>query len=220
MPRITLQLALTLQPSETLSLLTRLSQKPGVQSTLVLARDTGAIVHTSGFTSSNASTNPNSALPAPPDNAAAGAAAAAVPLTNGKESGMRSAEDVARMVHGFIDAAGELVKNLEEEDEVKLLRLRTKKNELVIVPGKLAKAGDGGGRLLTARLPRSTVHDCRRARYAAHAVNRRSPPLSNYLVGKHQLEFWAVYGDTPLHGRAFTREFYFIPGAGSAVSEG
>lgn len=104
----------------------------------MLARDTGAIVHTSGFTSSNASTNPNSALPAPPDNAANGAAAAtAVPLTNGKESGMRSAEDVARMVHSFVEAAGELVKNLEEEDEVKLLRLRTKKNELVIVPGKL-----------------------------------------------------------------------------------
>ncbi|KAH7052391.1 hypothetical protein B0J12DRAFT_739912 [Macrophomina phaseolina] len=118
-------------PSETLSLLTRLSQKPGVQSTLVLARDTGAIVHTSGFASNNASANLNTTLPASTENAAA----AATPLTNGqKETGMRSAEDVARMVYGFVEAAGELVKNLEEEDEVKLLRLRTKKNELVIVP--------------------------------------------------------------------------------------
>lgn len=127
-----------MKPSETLSLLTRLSQKPGVQSTLVLARDTGAIVHTSGFASTSAAANPNSALPAPTDNAA-NAAAQTAPLTNGKqESGMRSAEDVARMVYSFVEAAGELVKNLEEEDEVKLLRLRTKKNELVIVPGKLA----------------------------------------------------------------------------------
>ncbi|KAB2579260.1 Dynein light chain-related protein [Lasiodiplodia theobromae] len=123
-------------PSETLSLLTRLSQKAGVQSTLVLARDTGAIVHTSGFTSTSAAANPNTTLPAPAENAANGTAAAtAPPLTNGKqETGMRSAEDVARMVHSFVEAAGELVKNLEEEDEVKLLRLRTKKNELVIVP--------------------------------------------------------------------------------------
>ncbi|KAL1619042.1 hypothetical protein SLS54_006894 [Diplodia seriata] len=133
-----------MKPSETLSLLTRLSQKPGVQSTLVLARDTGAIVHTSGFASSSAAANPNTTLPASAaenaanntNGAANGAAAAASPpLTNGKqETGMRSAEDVARMVHSFVEAAGELVKNLEEEDEVKLLRLRTKKNELVIVP--------------------------------------------------------------------------------------
>lgn len=123
----------TMKPSETLSLLTRLSQKPGVQSTLVLARDTGAIVHTSGFSSNSATANPNSTLPASTENAAS-----AAPLTNGqKETGMRSAEDVARMVYGFVEAAGELVKNLEEEDEVKLLRLRTKKNELVIVPGML-----------------------------------------------------------------------------------
>ncbi|OJD35214.1 dynein light chain-related protein [Diplodia corticola] len=151
-----------MKPSETLSLLTRLSQKPGVQSTLVLARDTGAIVHTSGFLSNSAAANPNTTLPAPADNAAntannavaPGVAAAAAALTNGKqETGMRSAEDVARMVHGFVEAAGELVKNLEEEDEVKLLRLRTKKNELVIVPGRSRErsgvALDGGGKLHT-----------------------------------------------------------------------
>jgi len=40
------------------------------------------------------------------------------------------------MVWSFIKAAGSLVEGLDKEDEVKLLRLRTKKNELVIVPGK------------------------------------------------------------------------------------
>jgi dynein light chain roadblock-type len=39
------------------------------------------------------------------------------------------------MVWSFIKAAGSLVEGLDREDEVKLLRLRTKKNELVIVPG-------------------------------------------------------------------------------------
>jgi hypothetical protein len=35
-----------------------------------------------------------------------------------------------------LKAAGSLVDDLDKEDEVKLLRLRTKKNELVIVPGE------------------------------------------------------------------------------------
>lgn len=56
--------------------------------------------------------------------------------TNGtKESGIQSAEDVARMVWTFVKAAGVLAQGLEKEDDVKLLRVRTKKHELVIVPG-------------------------------------------------------------------------------------
>ena len=39
------------------------------------------------------------------------------------------------MVWSFLGAAGSLVDRLDSEDEVKLLRLRMKKNELVIVPG-------------------------------------------------------------------------------------
>jgi len=120
------------QPEETLALLTRLSQKPGVQSTLVLSRETGAVVRTSGLISNNASANPNSTLPASGENAPEN-------YTNGrKESGMHSAEDVARMVWSFLSAAGSLVDGLDAEDEVKLLRLRTKKNELVIVPGRFS----------------------------------------------------------------------------------
>ncbi|KAF2798899.1 hypothetical protein K505DRAFT_357082 [Melanomma pulvis-pyrius CBS 109.77] len=115
-------------PDESLALLTRLSQKPGVQSTLILSRETGAIVRTSGLISNTTTANPNSTLPASletaPDN-----------YSNGrKESGIQSAEDVASMVWSFLGAAGKLVDGLDKEDEVKLLRLRTKKNELVIVP--------------------------------------------------------------------------------------
>jgi hypothetical protein len=53
-----------------------------------------------------------------------------------KESGIHSAEDVAGAVWKFLGAAGSLVDELDKEDDVRLLRLRTKKNELVIVPGE------------------------------------------------------------------------------------
>lgn len=86
-------------------------------------------MRTTGLISSSSSVNPNSTLPAStettPDN-----------YTNGKkESGIQSAEDVASKVWAFLTAAGSLVEGLYEEDEVKLLRLRTKKNELFIIPG-------------------------------------------------------------------------------------
>ncbi|KAL1599982.1 hypothetical protein SLS59_006055 [Nothophoma quercina] len=114
---------------ETLSLLTRLSQKPGVQSTLILSRDTGAIVRTSGLISKSSSANPNSTLPASTQETLVDE------YPNGrKESGMNSAEDVASAVWKFIGAAGSLIDELDKEDDIRLLRLRTKKNELVIVP--------------------------------------------------------------------------------------
>jgi hypothetical protein len=53
-----------------------------------------------------------------------------------KESGIHSAEDVAGAVWKFLGAAGSLVDELDREDDVRLLRLRTKKNELVILPGE------------------------------------------------------------------------------------
>jgi len=56
-------------------------------------------------------------------------------FTNGRqEIGMQSAEDMARLVFNFVEAAGVLVDGLDNEEEVRLLRVRTKKNELVIVP--------------------------------------------------------------------------------------
>lgn len=40
------------------------------------------------------------------------------------------------MVWAFLGSAGSLVERLDGDDEVKLLRLRMKKNELVIIPGE------------------------------------------------------------------------------------
>ena len=59
---------------------------------------------------------------------------------NGRtEGGMQSAEDVASAVWKFFGAAGSLIDGLDKDDDLRLLRLRTKKNELVIVPGKLVR---------------------------------------------------------------------------------
>lgn len=62
----------------------------------------------------------------------------------GRGGEIKSAEEMARMVWAFVEAAGGLVVGLDPEDEVKLLRLRTKKQELVIVPGeRYLLLGDG-----------------------------------------------------------------------------
>ncbi|KAF3046062.1 hypothetical protein E8E12_010765 [Didymella heteroderae] len=114
---------------ETLSLLTRLSQKPGVQSTLILSRDTGAIVRTSGLISTSSSASSNDALPRESNETLVDNYA------NGRtESGIQSAEEVASAVWKFFGAAGSLIGGLDKDDDLRLLRLRTKKNELVIVP--------------------------------------------------------------------------------------
>ena len=47
-----------------------------------------------------------------------------------------TAEDIARMVFAFAAEAKTFTEGIDESDEVKLLRLRTRKNEIVIVPGK------------------------------------------------------------------------------------
>lgn len=62
-------------------------------------------------------------------------------LTNGtangtEEKGINSAEDVARIVWNYVRATEFMVKELNEDDDARLLRVRTKRHELVIVPGK------------------------------------------------------------------------------------
>ena len=106
--------------------LDRLAQKAGVQSTLILSRETGAIVQSSGLESHNGSGDADVAL-----------AANTKSIIGHADTGQnKTAEDVARLVHKFVTSASEMARELNgtAEDELKLLRLRTKKNELVIVP--------------------------------------------------------------------------------------
>lgn len=115
------------QPSpseETSALLARLSQRPGVQSTLILSRDTGAIVRSTGLITAEDIAEEGDSVP----NGTAD-------VDGKKKKGTRNADDVARLVWNFVKSAGEMTEELNgESDEVKLLRLRTKKNELVVVP--------------------------------------------------------------------------------------
>ena len=117
---------------ETQNLLARLSQRPGVQSTHILSRDTGAIVSSSG-------------LITPDEIGEDGTAPTSGTYVNGadgevKKKGTRNAEDVARVVYSFVKSAGAIIEELNgENDEAKLLRIRTKKNELVVVPGMFGR---------------------------------------------------------------------------------
>jgi dynein light chain roadblock-type len=130
------------QPSpseETQNLLARLAQRPGVQSTLILSRDTGAIVRSSGLVTAEEIGEDGTA-----------AAPANGTYVNGTDSevkrrGTRKAEDVAQLVYNFVKSAGSMIEELNGEvDEAKLLRVRTKKNELVIVPGmSISPVGKG-----------------------------------------------------------------------------
>ncbi|KAK0257779.1 hypothetical protein B0A54_10825 [Friedmanniomyces endolithicus] len=134
-----------LSPSaETEALLARLSQRPGVQSTLILSRETGAIVRSSGLITAEELEQENMAAAATASATGAPPTTNSVGETNGTDSGdanstrkkgTRNAEDVARMVWEHVKCVGALVEELNgSHDEVKLLRVRTKRNEVVVVP--------------------------------------------------------------------------------------
>ncbi|KFY16584.1 hypothetical protein V491_05289 [Pseudogymnoascus sp. VKM F-3775] len=104
--------------------LERLSKKTGVLATIVLDRTSGAILNTSGTLSSIRSTTGSSqSVPAAVTEDASSAA-----------KDQNGVEELAGMVWNYMNATKDLVQGLDEQDEVKLLRLRTKKYELVIVP--------------------------------------------------------------------------------------
>ncbi|KAK4229055.1 hypothetical protein QBC38DRAFT_453681 [Podospora fimiseda] len=108
----------------------RLSKKPGVKAALVLDRATGAILKTSGQIDSIRKTKPSASLPAQ-------SVGSFTSDSNGNGTAVshdQAADELAAMVWNFVATAGSLVEDLDTEDEVKLLRLRTKKQELVIVP--------------------------------------------------------------------------------------
>lgn len=110
---------------ETSALLARLATRPGVQSTLILSRESGSIVRSTGLLTADEQDQTSTA-----------------PQTNGtvdgetaQKRGTRNAEEVAKLVWNYVQACSELVDGMNGQgDEVKLTRLRTKKNELVIVP--------------------------------------------------------------------------------------
>ncbi|KAH6630236.1 hypothetical protein B0J18DRAFT_94232 [Chaetomium sp. MPI-SDFR-AT-0129] len=105
----------------------RLSKKPGVRATIALDRASGAILKTTGQVGSIRAT-PVPVSPAP-------GAGSFSDEANGEDLNRdQGAEQLAAMIWNFVSNAGSFVQELDTEDEVKLLRLRTKKQEFVIVP--------------------------------------------------------------------------------------
>ncbi|MCJ1467220.1 hypothetical protein MMC07_005843 [Pseudocyphellaria aurata] len=132
-------------PASTLDSLARLAAKPGVRSTLILSKLDGSIIRSSGLLAS--SPPPASSALAGSSPAAGGGSRNADTSEGGKigayyevesneNSNEKRAEDVAKMVFSFVSGAGGLVQEMDQEDELKLLRIRTRKSEIVIVPGQ------------------------------------------------------------------------------------
>lgn len=122
--------------SPTLENLSRLASKPGVEYTLVLSKTDGSIIRSSHHSAStrasalSAAGSGNGPGDERQDN-----------LTNydmesTETAAQKNIEDVARAVFAFISAAGDLIEDMDPEDDLRLLRLRTRKNEMVIVPGQ------------------------------------------------------------------------------------
>ncbi|KAL8693874.1 MAG: hypothetical protein Q9218_001383 [Villophora microphyllina] len=117
-----------LPPTTTPESLSRLAAKPGVKSTLILSKSDGSIIKSTGFLASPATQDPsapalagngfNHSSPLSDDNVDRGTS--------------KSAEHVASMVFKFVAVANELAVGLEEGDDARLLRMRTKKSEIVI----------------------------------------------------------------------------------------
>ncbi|KAJ9130446.1 hypothetical protein NKR19_g9885 [Coniochaeta hoffmannii] len=109
----------------------RLNKKSGVKATIVLDRTTGAILKTSGQISSiRTSKNPGGSSSALPTQTAGSFATE----SNAQGGDSPAVEELAGMVWNFVNNAGDLIHDLDTEDELKLLRLRSKRQELVIVP--------------------------------------------------------------------------------------
>jgi len=124
--------------------LSRVSKKAGVKATMILDRATGAILKTSGQVSAIRTTKSSQSNGANGANGTSGvagsfssdpgaASAESVSATVASPE-TQGAEELAAIVWNFVGTAGGLVEELDTEDELKLLRLRTKKQELVIVP--------------------------------------------------------------------------------------
>lgn len=81
----------------------------------------------------------------------------------------KSDEVVAKAVFDFVNGAKAFADEMDSGDEVKLLRMRTKRNEIVIVPGKDAMS--------LSRDSLAAPHHKTRASQAELSDHRRRSPL-------------------------------------------
>jgi hypothetical protein len=169
-----------MEPSdESLALLARLSSKPGVQSTLVLTRADGAIIRSEGLLARNRKRSDSTTDATQRVN---GSNRDSVELGTGNTEGTsedstrKTGEDIARAVWKYVQATEGLVEDMDDEDELRLLRVRTKKNELVVVPSKLC---------LDTQDARNLLKNIRRFQIPARNYSRHSSGLSYITFSGH-----------------------------------
>ncbi|KAG6006610.1 hypothetical protein E4U21_006832 [Claviceps maximensis] len=103
----------------------RLATKPGVRASIVLDRASGAIIKTSGELSFLRTAKAR-------DETTAASFSNEAPAAETSES--QGVDDFAAMIWNYVNTSAQLVQNMDKEDALRLLRLRTKKQEIVIVP--------------------------------------------------------------------------------------
>ena len=141
-PAVRSKLTDVFQPAAAFENLKRLASKPGVQSTLILSRSDGSIIHSTGLlasASSSTSRDPSSwnstSRTFNGESVDTIRGGSDIPGNSGDEQEGNGAEEIARMAFAFAAEASTFTESMDKSDEVKLLRLRTRKNEIVIVPG-------------------------------------------------------------------------------------
>ena len=115
--------------------LSRLASRPGVRATLILLREDGTIIQSTGLR-----IKPSAEAKSQDSNALSDGEQRAVSVEDdGYGSSNPKAEldalEVAKKVFSFVTAASSFSNGLEEGDDVQLLTLRTKKSEFIIIPG-------------------------------------------------------------------------------------
>ncbi|KAK4187316.1 hypothetical protein QBC35DRAFT_385090 [Podospora australis] len=113
--------------------LSRIAQKKGVKAAFAIDKATGALLKSSGQLSLVRSTHSNGAASLPSQTVGSFTSET---VTQATPSPDQTADELSALVWNYVTATDSFVGELDSEDEVKLLRLRTKHQELVIVPDK------------------------------------------------------------------------------------
>ncbi|KAH7308788.1 hypothetical protein BKA65DRAFT_174047 [Rhexocercosporidium sp. MPI-PUGE-AT-0058] len=122
----------------------RLSSKSGVTATIAIDRTTSTVLQSTGSLGTMFASRAGGSLATPGQPTPAGTGTSTLPSSNLERDGSgigtsdageeQAFSDFAKMVWNYVNATGVLVHDMDSEDELKLLRLRTRKHELVIVP--------------------------------------------------------------------------------------
>lgn len=120
--------------------LSRLAARPGIQSTLVLSRSDGSIIKATGILAPGSS-HPDDMTRAEDsdvDHQRTGATGEVLDASLGDstDNALLVTDKLAKAVFAFVRGAEELGASVDHDDDVKLLRMRTRRHEVVIVPGK------------------------------------------------------------------------------------